>query len=365
MRKILLRDRNGKEWHEVTEAAFKSESHLHDLLYQDPRLIPFADLGEGHPEPRVFVREAGLPGSGSTDLIGVDEQGGITIIECKLATNPEQKRKVIGQVLEYAAFLWQMIYERFEKLFEREFRKVGKTSLPELVAPPEDAEWAEDQFQRSVQAVLESGDFTLIVAVDSLTDELRRIIEYLNRRSGGGQTICAVEVGYYVSEQHEVIAPRLVGSPPEGKGAGGTGARWDEASYFAAAAERCSAQTVSSMQRLYEFARRESDNCKWGRGKDGSFTFRLERNGVSGSIFSCYTSGVLQLNFHYMYGRVDEAAIQRFAAEVSRLPGFADLHQRLQKVQLAIYSLEDVLREPEALDAFEAAVLRVRDSLGG
>jgi hypothetical protein len=83
------------------------------MLYQSPELIP---LRAGENAPRVFVRESGLPGSGSTDLLDVDSDGNIYVVECKLASNSEIRRKVIGQVLEYAAFLWNMQYEDFDQL---------------------------------------------------------------------------------------------------------------------------------------------------------------------------------------------------------------------------------------------------------
>jgi hypothetical protein len=76
-------------------------------------------LRAGENAPRVFVHETGLPGSGSTDLLGVDSDGNVYIVECKLASNSEIRRKVIGQVLEYAAFLWNMPYEDFDQLFSR------------------------------------------------------------------------------------------------------------------------------------------------------------------------------------------------------------------------------------------------------
>jgi len=60
-------------------------------------------LGDERKPIRVWVREAHLPGSGLTDLIGLDEDGNISIIETKLASSQEIKRKVIGQILEYAA----------------------------------------------------------------------------------------------------------------------------------------------------------------------------------------------------------------------------------------------------------------------
>ncbi|MBE9565440.1 MAG: hypothetical protein IMF16_01675, partial [Proteobacteria bacterium] len=195
MRRVLVRPQGQANWQRADEANFEDEAHLQRLLYENPGLIPFADLGEGISEPRVFVREAGLPGSGHTDLIGVDEGGGITIIECKLATNQEQKRKVVGQVLEYAAFLWQMSYDRFDRLFEKEYGPAGKAGLAELVAPEGDTEWSEDDFRGGIGSNLERGEFCLIIAVDRLNDELRRIIEYLNRRPDSGTTLYAVETG--------------------------------------------------------------------------------------------------------------------------------------------------------------------------
>jgi hypothetical protein len=68
------------------------------LLNDSPELIPT----KVEDQAAIFTREAGLPGSGSTDLVGVDAQGNILIVETKLARNGEIRRKVIGQVLEYA-----------------------------------------------------------------------------------------------------------------------------------------------------------------------------------------------------------------------------------------------------------------------
>ncbi len=364
MRKVLLRREGTASWQQAEEAAFQNEDHLQRLLYDDPRLIPFSDLGEGILEPRVFVRESGLPGSGSTDLIGVDEEGRITIIECKLATNPEQKRKVVGQVLEYASFLWQMSYDSFERLFEKAFRAAGKSGLAALVGPEGDSEWSEPEFRGNVQTTLEAGDFSLIVAVDTLNDELRRIIKYLNRRPVDGTTIYAVELGYFVGDGYEVISPRLEGPVVETRRLAGGRPGWDEVTFFDVASKRCSPEVVRVLHELHDFTLRESDNRAWGRGKDGSFTFRLKRGGITGSasVFSAFTSGRLWLSFGYMKD-VPEAAVQRFADDLTSLPGFADLPVKLQAGEWPQYRVEDVLIDLAALQQFEEAVLRVRDSL--
>ena len=111
---ILIRKKDSQQWTKVTERKFESESALQNILYRSPEIIPIEKLGENLLKPKLFIKESGLPGSGYTDLIGIDEQGGITIIECKLATNTDIRRKVIGQVFEYAAYLWQMEYDQFD-----------------------------------------------------------------------------------------------------------------------------------------------------------------------------------------------------------------------------------------------------------
>lgn len=69
-----------RQWKSVEDRNYRDEAHLQRLLYESPDLIPIEEIGEGAIGPRLFITEAGLPGSGNTDLIGVDEAGGITIV---------------------------------------------------------------------------------------------------------------------------------------------------------------------------------------------------------------------------------------------------------------------------------------------
>src|SRR5437868_6799735 len=109
---IVIRN-NGGKWKRATKVEFAAEAQLQKLLYDSPELIPTYE----EDKPAVFVREAGLPGSGFTDLLGVDGNGNILVVETKLARNDEVRRKVIGQVLEYAAHLWKMNFQDFDSLF--------------------------------------------------------------------------------------------------------------------------------------------------------------------------------------------------------------------------------------------------------
>ena len=213
---LFRRKSEGKgkgKWMKVKEQKFQSEAALQNILYESPEIIPIEKLGGDLLKPRLFIKEAGLPGSGNTDLIGIDENGGITIIECKLATNADIRRKVIGQVLEYAAHLWHMGYDEFDKICCR-VEKWGDRSLEDAMSEKMvDAlqGWSKEDFKDSVASTLERGDFHLIIAVDALNDELKRIIEFLNSRGENSPKIHALEMRQFETPEFQVLVPELFG----------------------------------------------------------------------------------------------------------------------------------------------------------
>jgi hypothetical protein len=197
---ILLR-RNGLKWQEVDRFAFPDETHLQRLLHDSPELIPSANA-----DSSVFIREANLPGSGSTDLMGVDADGNILIVETKLARNQEIRRKVIGQILEYGASLWGMSYETFDGLFLAKTQK----HLVDLISARTPAVVPE-LFRSAVSERLNSGQFQLLIAVDEINEELERIIAFMAHM--GGVRLEAIELNFYKTDGAEVVVPHRHGQP--------------------------------------------------------------------------------------------------------------------------------------------------------
>jgi len=114
MTKILLRNGNQENWKMVESFSYGDEKELQKLLADSPDLIPAQDMREGVGQLVTVVREVNID-IGFIDFLGFGAEGEIAVIECKLANNPEIKRKVIGRVLEYGAALWGMGYEEFDK----------------------------------------------------------------------------------------------------------------------------------------------------------------------------------------------------------------------------------------------------------
>jgi len=197
---ILIRNGKGK-WKSLTPSPYTDEAHLQKMLYDSPELIPI----QNDDDIAVFIREAGLPGSGSTDLLGVDSQGNILIVETKLARNQEARRKVVGQILEYAAFLWNMSFDEFDDLFVRRREK----SLLALLAdnlPDISTETVRETIRRNLSA----GKFQLLIAVDQINDELERIISYF-AECGGGIQLEALELELYADGDTQILVPNRHG----------------------------------------------------------------------------------------------------------------------------------------------------------
>jgi len=197
---IVIRNQGGK-WEKAERVIFADEAQLQKLLYGSPELIPTRLEGQ----VSVFTREAGLPGSGFTDLLGVDGQGNVMIIETKLARNGEIRRKVIGQVLEYAAYLWGMAFEDFDGFF---LKREGK-SLLELLAeksPTID----QSQLKQDIERNLASGKFQLVIAVDGMNPELEKVIAYVSSR-GTGLQLEALELELHRQGEVEILVPQRYG----------------------------------------------------------------------------------------------------------------------------------------------------------
>lgn len=133
--KILIRNHKSEKWQLVQSAAYANEGELQKLLAEQPSLVSVNEAREGAGTLVAAVRELQL-GIGSIDLVGFTADGDIAVIECKLATNAEIKRKVIGQVFEYGVGLWGMSYEELDqKILQRTNQNLAECYRPALESP--------------------------------------------------------------------------------------------------------------------------------------------------------------------------------------------------------------------------------------
>jgi hypothetical protein len=213
---VKLLVRSAKGWTPVDAHVYEGEQDLQKLLLSAPGVLSATQFGG--PEFVLAVREFGLPGSGATDLVGLAADGSILIAECKLAKNEEIKRKVIGQILEYAAYMWQMPVEEFRSRFEARLGTSVLTAMQDRIQSqhPQISDWVEASFMENVSAKLETGNFTLVIVVDALNDELSRTIKFINEKGRrNGFLLYALQLLKFASGGTEVLLPQLHGASVE------------------------------------------------------------------------------------------------------------------------------------------------------
>jgi hypothetical protein len=108
----------------ATEARFLLERELHDAVASFPELIPHERFGLGRLTvlAREFPCEAGY-----VDLILVDEFGRLVVCEVKKGAENADVRRVIAQMLDYGAALWQIDVDEFEREIGRCEPRSGET----------------------------------------------------------------------------------------------------------------------------------------------------------------------------------------------------------------------------------------------
>ncbi|UYN94368.1 MAG: DUF4268 domain-containing protein [Enhydrobacter sp.] len=171
------------------------EKWLQNFLFSHPTIVPIDQVDPGGREFIPVCRELSLPKDGGSvflDVFGFTSSGRPVLIECKLWRNPQARREVVAQILEYAALLQQWSYS---DLTARVLARLGQgetTVLFDIVraAYPETDE---AQFVDTVSRCLTLGDFDLIIAGDGIRSDLHVVADYLKLRSGLAARLALVE----------------------------------------------------------------------------------------------------------------------------------------------------------------------------
>lgn len=278
---VLIKGVEGS-WREPAVTSYVNERELQDLVVQSPELLTGQAL--------ATVDEFWIPEVGSVDIVGVAADGAINIVECKLRANPEIRREVIGQLLAYSGGLWQMPYEQFAATWSA---RAGK-SVTDQVRQTTGSEDDDETIRRRISASLDSGSFTLVIAVDDITPELKRIIEYLNAATKDDVKVLGLELQYVKDRETEILIPRSYG---EGlKKASGTSStdKWTK-DRFAEAVAALDQDQRDVVERLMTHGAEFGSHPWWGVGQVPGMSWYYTVGAVKLSLFQIYLrpSGVV------------------------------------------------------------------------
>ncbi len=189
-----------------------TEDWLQNLLYSHPDALPVSEIDDAFSGMVPVCREMETT-AGPLDVLYVTPGGRLVIVEAKLWRNPEARRKVIGQILDYAKELSRWNYETLDAAVRRARRAedCGKaTGLAQVVGyEPDSVE--EARFFDSVTQSLRRGDFLLLIVGDGIREGVGAITDFLDGHASLHFTFGLVEMAIFrMKDGTQLVQPRVL-----------------------------------------------------------------------------------------------------------------------------------------------------------
>lgn len=178
------------------------ERWLQEQIHRHPTCLPMDQIEPGIGRLIPVCME--LPLSvGSVDNLLLTPEGNLVMVEVKLWSNPEARRKVVAQALDYATTLFQLDYDRLETAVmkadfdgaerpDRLYELVdGADALPEKV------------FVDRINRNLREGRIVVLIAGDGIRTDAEALVTGLQAHANFHFTFALVEMPVYVRPQFD------------------------------------------------------------------------------------------------------------------------------------------------------------------
>lgn len=319
----------------MEESPYDSEKLLQELLAKHPDLLAGEQINSDEPRRWLLVtREMVVRGEEegaarwSLDHLFLDQEAVPTLVEVKKGSNTDIRRKVIGQMLDYAAnavAYWPVeeVRAKFESRCEKNEEEPDDV-LATFLGEDQDI----DEFWQRVKTNLQAGRIRMVFLADSIPAELRRVVEFLNEQMDPAEVL-AIEVKQFVGEGMKTLVPRVLGQTEtarQKKSSGTkTGKQWDEALFMSALEERTGSAARRVAEELVHWITPQVTYVWWGTGsKEGGIVPTIQHGKTKYHVCRMATQGWFVFRFDWLYKKppfTDEAVRRQLLAKINEIPG--------------------------------------------
>ena len=184
------------------------EATLQDLLFRFPQTLPIAQIDPTYAGMVPVCKELALP-AGYADALYVNQLGRIILAEFKLWRNPQARREVIGQILDYAKDLAAWGYEDLQRQVSLAVGKAGNVLYD--LAHENYPGVPESEFVDNVTRHLRRGEFLLLIIGDGIQEGAANIVDFVQRHSSLHFNLAMVEAALYRDAADSLIVqPRVL-----------------------------------------------------------------------------------------------------------------------------------------------------------
>jgi hypothetical protein len=185
-----------------------SEATIQALVHEHPSCLPIAEIDPMFCGPVPICMELNTP-AGPIDNFMVTASGLPVLVECKLWRNPEGRREVVGQILDYAKELSRWSSSDLQREVSRRLKRGGNPLLEMVREAGHEVD--EIGFNDALTLNLRKGRFLLLIVGDGIREGVEAIVEYLHAHAGLHFTLGLVEMPIYVLAGGEkIVVPRVM-----------------------------------------------------------------------------------------------------------------------------------------------------------
>lgn len=350
--------RRGDTLTPLHRAEFDSEDALQAILARYPDLLAGEQMNPDDPRRWLLIaREIGMPGEEggpdrwSLDHLFVDQDAIPTLVEVKRASDTRIRREVAGQMLDYASnavTYWPIAVIRASYVQTARARGIDpERAVAELIRAEAsmvdgaagvgggggagelagvNVREAVEGFWSRLETNLQAGRIRMVFVADRIPEELRRIVEFLNRQMHLAEVL-AVEIPQFVGADLQTLVPRLYGMTAEARTRKRSSASapqaesWSEPDFFPELEANAGPEAVVAARALLDWAKANARQTDWTAfgfvpvlpvGQKGLWPFHVLANGN------------VQVYFQYLKARPpfdQEAKRQELRARLNAIPG--------------------------------------------
>lgn len=185
------------------------EAWLQRLIHDTPDVLPVTAVYSRARGSLVSIgREVTVP-TGFIDNLLITGSGHVVVVETKLWRNPQARREVVAQVLDYASYVKGWDYQKLDELW----RQAGHTnSLYDAVSPDDDeASWVDN-----VNDLLDAGELVLLIVGDGIESRAEALAETVGGRPDMHFRLALVELQLHrLADGHLLVIPNTLARTAE------------------------------------------------------------------------------------------------------------------------------------------------------
>ncbi|KAA6438742.1 hypothetical protein FEM33_15920 [Dyadobacter flavalbus] len=188
-----------------------NESWIQKLIHDNADILPISEIEPGF-APAISIGRELRTNAGFIDNMLISPDGYITLVETKLWRNPQARREVVGQILDYAKELSKWTFSDLDtRIRNLDQSSEGIVAMIQKQAGYPDIE--EHTLIDNINRNLRRGRILLLIVGDGIRESVEEMVEYLSQTPQLHFTLSLVELQVYKlgdAEGSLLVLPQVI-----------------------------------------------------------------------------------------------------------------------------------------------------------